>query len=238
MELILISKSKLKIMLDERDMLEYHISDGTDCAEPSARKAIRNILDRARAEVGFETEGSEIFIQLYTSKKGGCELFVSKSKLGVTTSIVDAGKITATDADTVHNTETTKEEPEMRKNDSEEKDKKTVKEEISAKSGEQEKKSTCSRMAFSFPSLAELFSVCRVLKKNEAKYRSSAFTDVDGRAYLFLWGVGASLYTRLDRLTFILEYGKRENPSLLLTYIGERGKTICEERAIEILANF
>ena len=60
MELILISKSKLKIMLDERDMREYHINDETDCAELKAREAIRSILDRARDEVGFETEGFSV----------------------------------------------------------------------------------------------------------------------------------------------------------------------------------
>ena len=79
MELIPINNSKLKIMLDESDMKEYNISDEADCANGETRQAIRHILDRARDQIGFNTEGSEIFVQLYTSKRGGCELFVTKS---------------------------------------------------------------------------------------------------------------------------------------------------------------
>lgn len=197
MELILISKSKLKIMLDERDMLEYHINDETDCAELKAREAIRSILDRARDEVGFETEGSEIFIQLYTSKKGGCELFVSKNKLPA------------------------------------------LPERASAKGiDEGKKKNAPTKMAFSFPSANELIAVCRKLKRIKAPYRSAAFADGDGRAYLMLYNVGQSLYSRLDKLTFILEFGNRENPGTLSSYIDERCKTICADGAIEVLSRF
>ena len=197
MELILISKSKLKIMLDERDMLKYHINDDTDCAEPKAREAIRSILDRARDEVGFETEGSEIFIQLYTSKRGGCELFVSKSKLPALP-----------------------ERPALKPAE------------------ESKKKNNPSKMAFSFPSLGELISVCRELKRIGLPHKSSAFTDGEGKAYLILCNVGASVYTRLDRLTFILEFGNRENPSTLASYISEHAMAICLDNAVEVLGRF
>ena len=79
MEIIPINDSKLKIMLDESDMKELHIYDDADCARGETRLAIRTLLERARAETGFDTEGSEIFVQLYTSKDGGCELFITKS---------------------------------------------------------------------------------------------------------------------------------------------------------------
>ena len=78
MELILISNTKLKIMLNENDMQRYKIGSESDCAEPDTRRAIRSLLDCAREQIGFNTEGEEIFVQLYTSKKGGCELFVTK----------------------------------------------------------------------------------------------------------------------------------------------------------------
>ena len=197
MELILISKSKLKIMLDERDMLKYHINDDTDCAEPRAREAIRSILDRARDEVGFETEGSEIFIQLYTSKRGGCELFISKSKLP------------------------------------------TPPERPALKPGEDsKKKGNQSKMAFSFPSISNLISVCRELNRISLPHKSSAFTDSEGKAYLILYDVGASVYTRLDRLTFILEFGSRESPHALTSYISEHARAICLDNAVEVLGRF
>ncbi len=78
MELIPINDSKLKIMLDESDMKELNIYEEADCANSETRHAIRSILERAKAQIGFNTEGSEIFVQLYTSRKGGCELFVTK----------------------------------------------------------------------------------------------------------------------------------------------------------------
>ena len=246
MELILISKTKLKIMLDESDMKQYEINDSTDCAEPSARKAIRSILDRARDEIGFETEGAEIFVQLYTSRHGGCELFVSKSKLGVP---INRGEKSTPMPDehktNVHIEERSKEELPMKKDSGDDKSKSSAKGRDTAGSknrdatgNESEKKSACSRMAFSFPTLTELTSVCKILKRSGVSYKSSAFVDDSGRAFLLLFNVGASLYLRLDKLTFILEYGQRENPTSLLTYIGERGKTICLDNAVEVLADF
>lgn len=224
MELILISKSKLKIMLDERDMLEYHITDDTDCAEPSARRAIRSILDRARDEIGFETEGSEIFIQLYTSRRGGCELFVSKSKIP---SLPER-------ASRLGNEKAPRESA-----DDKACPRNAVEDKSAQKSAEESKKrGNQAKMAFSFPAINDLISVCRELKRRGTVYKSSAFTDGDGRAYLILYDVAGSLYQRLDKLTFILEFGDRESVSPLLSYISEWGKILCGESAIERLAEF
>ena len=219
MELILISKSKLKIMLDERDMLEYHINDETDCAEPSARQAIRSILDRARDEVGFETEGSEIFIQLYTSRRGGCELFISKSKLPALPEQV-AASLSGKSSD----------ERAAARGSGDKITQKTA--------DEGKKKGYQAKMAFSFPTIRELISVCRELKRIGATYKSSAFTDGEGRAYLILYDVGGSLYQRLDKLTFILEFGNRENLSQLSPYISEWCRPLCPDGAIERLSEF
>ena len=239
MELIVISKSKLKIMLDERDMLEYHINDNTNCAEPSARQAIREILDRARDEVGFETEGSELFVQLYTSRHGGCELFVSKSSLPPLLSRTrDDGKGERADSRQKY---FTSEEATMRNHEIDEGDKRRAdkeKDRESARADENGKKHAPSRLAFSFPSVRELSSVCRILKGNGVRNKSSAYSDLEGRTYLILYNVGTSLYSRLDKLTFILEYGRRENPTALLGYIGECGREIRLNDAIEVLANF
>ena len=75
-----------------------------------------------------------------------------------------------------------------------------------------------------------LIAVCMLL------FAPQAFADGDGRAYLMLYNVGQSLYSRLDKLTFILEFGNRENPGTLSSYIDERCKTICADRAIEVLS--
>ena len=79
MELILISESKLKIMLSAPDMARYELEAARmDCADAHTRAAFRHIFDDVRAEVGFDTAGSPLFVQLYASPEGGCEIFVTK----------------------------------------------------------------------------------------------------------------------------------------------------------------
>ncbi len=79
MELIVISASKLKIMLTEADMERYALDGGASkrCDEPS-REVFLRILEDARAGVGFERGNARLFIQFYASKEGGGEMFVTK----------------------------------------------------------------------------------------------------------------------------------------------------------------
>ena len=79
MELIVICDTRLKIMLTGEDMAHYALGD--PCKEevsPHTREALRHILTDARAEIGFDTEGDRLLVQLYASKGGGCEIFVTK----------------------------------------------------------------------------------------------------------------------------------------------------------------
>ena len=235
MELILISNTKLKIMLDEGDMKKYKISDETNYAEPETRKAIRNILDKAREQVGFNTEGAEIFVQLYTSRKGGCELFVTKSKLNESASdnCIKLKKSAADDLSI---------EKRQKKKDTCNKSRECeetlnlipqIKEkyygQLSAGSGE---------IAFSFPSMNILFKVCKILQDLKLTYPSNAYSDESGICYLLMRNTGISSYSCLDKLTVLLEYGNKENPEHMLTYISEYGKIICKDNAIEILSQF
>ena len=226
MELILISDTKLKIMLDEEDMKKYRISGDSDCPEATTGQAIRSLLEFAGQRVGFKTEGEELFVQLYASKHGGCELFVTKSP-----SILPRNRT-----------------GERKKRDSsqeisEDKTEKghspapQVKTKLSAPLENRPalREYKHSPMAFSFLKLCDLISVCRILATSKPWQSSHAFSDGDGY-YLYLPDTGASAYSRLDRLTFILEYGKRENPEALLSYISEHGRILCRENAIEILS--
>lgn len=236
MELILISNTKLKIMLDESDMRKYHIENECDCAEGSTRKAIRSLLECARDQIGFNTDGEEIFVQLYTSKQGGCELFVTKCN---------------TDRDRNNHPEEFRlpisEEPlkgTKRKKQaslpeplSEAWKKGNLPEKLPVKLPKS-KREGFTRLAYSFPDLSSLLTVCRILSLAEIYPESRAFSDGEGNFYLLLLGEGLKAFTRLDRLTFIVEYGKRENPDCLISYISEHGKTICESRAIETLSAF
>lgn len=237
MELILISNTKLKIMLDEGDMIKYHIGSESDCAKGSTRRAIRSLLECAREQIGFNTDGEEIFVQLYTSKKGGCELFVTKCP-----SESESGEIYERIKSPLLSDGTSKEHrskkplwlPEAIKETTES----TTVKSVPHPSASAPTERRLSRIAFSFDSPGHLFKVCRILKSGGVTPESRAFADEDGRYYLLLLDTGMSAYSRLDRLTFIIEYGKRENPDCLVSYISEHGKVICDDKAIETLAEF
>jgi negative regulator of genetic competence, sporulation and motility len=233
MELILISNTKLKIMLDESDMRKYHIGNESDCANAGTRKAIRSLLERARDQIGFNTEGEEIFVQLYTSKHGGCELFVTKSQLCETATPIE-DRVKSPIASKEQIAEQRQKAPRMPEGRATE----STKSEPSSLAPEEKPVTRSSRIAFSFAESEDLFAVCKALNRADIQTQSRAFADDEGNYYLLLLDVGMSAYSRLDKLTFILEYGRRENPDCLLSYVNEHGKVICREKAIETLCNY
>lgn len=229
MELILISNSKLKIMLNESDMKQYNISDETDCAEISARRTIRRLLERAKLQTGFNTEGSEIFVQLYTSKNGGCELFVTKSSSeneskGSEREYERTGK--ASDERKKSRTQLS------RPNAATEYCRATYRSDTE----QNEKSAEIGNMAFSFSSIKDVCNVCKRLSLLQIPTVSRAVADDFGGFYLLLHGVGVAAYERLGKLTFINEYGERENYAQISAYLAEHGKIICDTGAIETLA--
>ena len=235
MELILISNTKLKIMLDESDMKKYHIGSETDCSGGTTRKAIRSLLDCARDQIGFNTDGEEIFVQLYASKRGGCELFVTKCKTPSAEEGTERVKSPVLSQDGARERKTEKPLylPESKKS------KKDISSDTSVSQAPIPKKDVrSSRLAYSFDDISSLLSVCKILRRHDHLPESRAFADDADKFYLMLSGIGMSAFSRLDSLTFILEYGKRENPDCLLSYISEHGKIICEEMAIERLCEF
>ena len=79
MELIRISDAKLKIVLTAEDMECYGIrSDTADYANTETRRAVWAILDEAKKQTGFDAGGHRVYIQMYPSRAGGCELYVTK----------------------------------------------------------------------------------------------------------------------------------------------------------------
>lgn len=79
MELIRISDSKLKVMLNAEDMAHYKLSCETiDTADSPSRRGFWSILDEAKRQTGFDPAGERVFVQLYPEKSGGCEMFVTK----------------------------------------------------------------------------------------------------------------------------------------------------------------
>jgi len=78
LEFLIISNSKLKIMLDKSEMRKFGLDkDDIDYSDSGVRDAFWKILDIASCECGFQAKGEKILIQFYPSKSGG-EIFITK----------------------------------------------------------------------------------------------------------------------------------------------------------------
>ncbi|MGM9643264.1 MAG: adaptor protein MecA [Eubacteriales bacterium] len=75
MELILISNSKLKIMLSAEDMKKYNIDSDGECA---LRRGFAPVLERAHDDCGFDINSGRLLVQVFPSREGGCEMFVTR----------------------------------------------------------------------------------------------------------------------------------------------------------------
>lgn len=79
LEFLLIGESKIKIVLNSDEAAKYKLGDGSgEIGSAGVRRAFWQVLDLAKAEVGFDPAGDKVLIQLYPIKSGGCELFVTK----------------------------------------------------------------------------------------------------------------------------------------------------------------
>lgn len=79
MEYILISEDKLKIILTRQELDARDVSvDELDYENPLARGIVEGLLDYAKDNLGFDTSKRKLLIQLFPSRDGGCELFVTR----------------------------------------------------------------------------------------------------------------------------------------------------------------
>ena len=79
MELIPVNSQKLKIILTKDDMASFDITNqDLDYSSAKTRKALGNILEKAKAEAGFEAGHDKLYIQVFLSLDGGCEMFFTK----------------------------------------------------------------------------------------------------------------------------------------------------------------
>ncbi len=79
MELIRISKRKLKIMLTPTDMCQFELnpdSFGEDSKQ--MHHAFRLLLEEIRRRTDFDADDHQISVQYFPSREGGCEMFISR----------------------------------------------------------------------------------------------------------------------------------------------------------------
>lgn len=208
MELILISSSKLKIMLSDEDMTKYALDASTaDYDDTATRRAFWSILDDVKNQTGFNAAGDRVFIQLYPSKEGGCEMFVTKM-----------GLLCAEDTD--HSTTVSLLSGKTSKT-------------LVDKLGESDGRERIG--AYVFDDLSSLLAVCHQLCLRKWRGKSEAYRGNNGKCYLILSEKTKDMSATLDRLSFISEYGKTENADTVRLYIREHAACICQSHAVQTL---
>lgn len=79
MELIVIGDSRLKVMLTAEEVRRFALDvDTAELDGPRAKAALRGLFDEIRRKSGFDAESERVLVQLYPSKGGGCEIFLTK----------------------------------------------------------------------------------------------------------------------------------------------------------------
>lgn len=79
MEALLISADKLKVILTASDVDKYSLDcKNMDYSNTETRRAFWSILDDVKQQTGFDAASQRVLVQVYQSKGGGCELYVTK----------------------------------------------------------------------------------------------------------------------------------------------------------------
>ncbi len=215
MELLLISDSKLKVMLSAADMRKYEIDCETiDYDNTETRRAFWSILDEAKHRTGFDAASDKVFVQVYPSKGGGCEMYVTK--LGIYP---------------------------LNEEEKEEDGAKNISKKynfVPAALSTPARRSYST--VYRFDCIDSLLSVCKRLKMIDFCGESAAYTAKaempNTHYYLVLEEkipLGKMHSPAKGRLSFISEYGRAVNLYGIHSYIKEHCRPICECGAVESL---
>ena len=212
MEILMISESKLKVMLTSEDLGQFSLSaKDLDYNNTETKRMFWDVLGRAKQSVGFDTDGHRVLVQLYPSRDGGCEMFITRLGEVCRTACEGEG-----DGDTIS----------------------VISQEKPQKVRQKKNAPMPNVTAFGFDTMERMLTVCRRLVCMEYKGESEAYLGDDRRCYLFLSDIDTSAYLPLDEYSFIGEYGTQENVSALRHFVGEHARTICREDAVACLARF
>lgn len=79
MELIIIGDTCLKVILTAEELRRFSLDLAEGELEGAAAKAaLRELFDEIRRQSGFDASSDRVLVQLYPSKGGGCEIFLTK----------------------------------------------------------------------------------------------------------------------------------------------------------------
>lgn len=260
MELILIDQTKLKIMLTAPDLQHYELAperlEAMSCTDEHTRNAFRHIFDDAEAQIGFHTSGEKLFVQMFTSKCGGCEIFVTRlgneslsfsegSRQGQTPpgDRLDSLSLTPGEEALIRKVlaqEAVTDDTEFREEEAEPMSEYVGEShgarghEPSVHSGEPPLKRVCVTVT----SLETLLAICARLLRVGYTGTSRAYIDHEARPaafHLCLELPDGIFYTLPEAYAFLKEYGRVTRGKSSELYFGEHGRVLCGDRAVETL---
>ena len=78
MEFIKIHDKKLKIALSGEEIAQYGLTLAElDYRNVETKRALWQMLGEAKRKCGFDASGESLYVEVYPSRSGGCEIFVS-----------------------------------------------------------------------------------------------------------------------------------------------------------------
>ena len=232
-------------MLTAPDMQHYELQgDCLSCVDDGVRKAFRHIFDDARAQSGFNTEGEKLFIQLYASRDGGCEIFVTKLGVHISRDMSQAltnASHTETSCslspaeEALLNRIMTYDEKEKEPYDSYAKEDEYMDAPISTALSRPTAYRSVILTTIDLPSL---LAVChRLLSVGYSNQSCAYITEVeDHRLYhLSLELPDGGFYLLSDAYAFLREYGDIKEMGETALYLSEHGQQLCSDDAVSIL---
>jgi len=213
MEMILISTNKLKIILSQAELESFDLTvDMLDYGNTETKKMLWDLLAKAKHSIGFDPDGYRVFVQLYPSKDGSCELFVTKmvtsDKAICDRFYSDSIKCEESDTDEYENEYDSYEDIDNQK----------------------------TTVVFAMDSLGALCDACRRLVKVPFSGKSSIYI-FNGIFYLLLFIDPPYFSYKIDEFSLLGEYGTQSTSKELLMNLYEFGKAICEDDAIKTFSS-
>ncbi len=80
MEFMKIGDCAIKISLGAKEAAEYNITEGMVSEEKEIRRAFSRLLERAKRELGIKFSSGQLLAEVFSSRDGGYEIFVSYVK--------------------------------------------------------------------------------------------------------------------------------------------------------------
>ena len=82
MEFLVVSRTKLKIVLDRSEVEKYRLSDFSSGESSELRSRLGEILKEAKTRVGFDSRGERLLVSYYPTRLAGAEIFVTVIGVG------------------------------------------------------------------------------------------------------------------------------------------------------------